>query len=181
MDFESQLLIFTRCVVLGKSHSFSWILSIFPIEVRDFSGHFTEVLLELNEITHVKALISYIESALLMTIWLSRLFLEPESSEKKFPRFFPCIYLGVHSLFNCELDLSECLKYPEKGRVAWSEGGAPSCTPNDSTGIHKYELRVWSGGWAVLAEPGVRENVIGQKTKIEGTCVGHVDCQPCWR
>lgn len=77
-----------------------------------------------------------------MTVWLSGVFLESESSEKKLPGLFPCIYLGVHSLSNCESDLSECLKYPEKGRVAWSEGGAPYCTPNDSTGVHKYKLRV---------------------------------------
>ena len=61
----------------------------------------------------MKVLESYIESALYETVLLPKFLPESQSSGLSI-----CLYLHVASLCCCELDLSNCLKNPEKGRVA---------------------------------------------------------------
>lgn len=71
----------------------------------------------------MKALISYIENALKMTILLSGVFLESESSERM--AGIPSLS-WLHTAFNWEELLSECPKNSVKGRIALSLGEA-SC------------------------------------------------------
>lgn len=133
---------------------------------------FSESIRNLNEITCVKVLESCIESALYETVLLPNFFLESQLSELSI-----CLYLHVASLCCCELDLSKCLQNPEKGRVA-----SPRKWPHVALRLTALGMQIKTeslGGAAqILAEPGVKANVV--QPKMEGTRGCSADfCQPC--
>ena len=110
----------------------------------------------------MKALESYIESALHETVLLPKVFLESQSSGLSI-----CLYLCVASLCCCELDLSKCLKNPQKGMVASLRKWPHVALCLTALGV---QIKTESLGSAtqVLAEPGVEENAVEPKERWRG-------------
>lgn len=106
-----------------------------------------------------------------MTELLSGVFLESDSSERIAWALSLCL-LGCTQPSPTVKDPSEHLSDPDKGRVAWfkvlmGEGGRACC---QYRGHANKNLPLGSAA-GVLAEPGIRESVMGQTERVAGTWV----------